>query len=148
MHSAVFGGDSAAWAATQAIRVEALRHIGETGIRALLDSSLAAGTVAEQNMTDLVDWILRILISYAAVPGHGGRQPDEVRRQLATWFLPAFDRNILAGQTATADSSEPTEGFGAMCANGPAVSLGPIERVRRSLKSVTSIVRDRTDLRW
>jgi AcrR family transcriptional regulator len=91
VHAAVFGGDSAAWAATQAIRVEALRRIGEAGIRPMLDSSFAGGTVSEQDMTDLVDWIIRILISYSAVPGDGGRQSDEVRRQLAAWFLPAFE---------------------------------------------------------
>jgi AcrR family transcriptional regulator len=94
VHAAVFGGDSAAWAATQAIRVEALRRIGEAGIRPLLDSSFAGETVSEQDMTDLVDWILRILISYSAVPGAGGRQPDGVRRQLATWFLPAFEGTV------------------------------------------------------
>jgi AcrR family transcriptional regulator len=96
VHAAVFGGDSAAWAATRAIRVEALRRIGEAGVRPLLDSSLSGGTMSEQEMTDLVDWIIRILISYSAVPGDGGRQPDEVRRQLAAWFLPAFE--ILFGQ--------------------------------------------------
>jgi AcrR family transcriptional regulator len=97
VHAAVFRGDSAAWAATQAIRVEALRRIGEVGIRPLLDASLEGGTVSEEDMTDLVDWIIRILISYAAVPGDGGRPPDEVRRQLTTWFLPAFE-NVLDGR--------------------------------------------------
>jgi hypothetical protein len=58
---------------------------------------LAGGPVSEPDMPDLVDWILRILISYAAVPGDGGRRPDEVRRQLATWFLPAFE-SILGGK--------------------------------------------------
>jgi AcrR family transcriptional regulator len=100
VHAAVFGGDSAAWAATQAIRVEALRRIGEAGVRPLLDSYISDGTVSEQDVTDLVDWIIRILISYAAVPGNGGRQPDEVRRQLATWFLPAFER-VFGLQQAT-----------------------------------------------
>lgn len=94
VHAAVFGGDSAAWAATQAIHVEALRHIGEAGVRPLLASSLADGSVSEQDMSDLIDWILRILISYAAVPGDGGRQPAEIRRQLAAWFLPAFADRI------------------------------------------------------
>jgi hypothetical protein len=42
-------------------------------------------------MKDLVDWILRILISFAAVPGNGGRRPVDVRRQLTAWFLPAFE---------------------------------------------------------
>jgi hypothetical protein len=80
-----------AWAATQAIQVEALRRIGEAGIRPLLDSSMADDSVSEQDMMDLVDWILRILISYAVVPGGGGRRPMEIRRQLAAWFLPAFE---------------------------------------------------------
>jgi AcrR family transcriptional regulator len=94
VHAAVFGGDSAAWAATQAIHVEALRHIGEAGVRPLLASSLADGSVSDQDMSDLIDWILRVLISYAAVPGDGGRQPEEIRRQLETWFLPAFAARI------------------------------------------------------
>jgi AcrR family transcriptional regulator len=98
VHAAVFGGDSAAWAATQAIHVEALRHIGEAGVRPLLASALADGSVSEQEMTDLIDWILRILISYAAVPGAGGRQPDEIRRQLSEWFLPAFAARVGGGR--------------------------------------------------
>jgi AcrR family transcriptional regulator len=101
VHAAVFGGDSAAWAATQAIHVEALRHIGEAGVRPLLASSLADGSVSEQDMSDLIDWILRILISYAAVPGDGGRQPEEIRRQLAAWFLPAFADRISGASDAS-----------------------------------------------
>jgi AcrR family transcriptional regulator len=96
VHAAVFGGDSGAWAATQAINLETLRRIGEAGIRPLLTASLADGSVSERDMTDLVDWIVRILISYAAVPGNGGRRPAEVRRQLAAWFLPAFDNVFQA----------------------------------------------------
>lgn len=98
VHAAVFGGDSAAWAATQAMHVEALRHIGEAGVRPLVASSLADGSLSEQDMSDLVDWILRILISYAAVPGAGGRQPDEMRRQLTAWFLPAFADKISSAR--------------------------------------------------
>lgn len=90
VHAAVFGGESVAWAAGQAIRAEALHRIGEAGVRPLLRSALADGSVSERDMADLVDWILRILISYAAVPGDGGQRPEEVRRQLARWFLPAF----------------------------------------------------------
>jgi AcrR family transcriptional regulator len=100
VHAAVFGGDSVAWAATQAISMEALRRIGEAGVRPLLESSLAEGSVSEQDMMDLVDWIQRILISYAAVPGNAGRRPAEVRRQLAAWFVPAF-ANILAARGVT-----------------------------------------------
>jgi AcrR family transcriptional regulator len=97
VHAAVFGGDSVAWAATQAIQVEALRRIGEAGVRPLLASSIADGSVSERDMMDLVDWILRILISFAVVPGGGGRRPAEIRRQLTAWFLPAFEARIGGG---------------------------------------------------
>jgi AcrR family transcriptional regulator len=90
VHAAVFGGESAAWAAGQAIRMEALRRIGEAGVRPLVAGALADGSLSDQDVEDLVDWILRILISYAAVPGHGDRPPDAIRRQLTSWFLPAF----------------------------------------------------------
>jgi AcrR family transcriptional regulator len=101
VHAAVFGGDSAAWAAGQAIRDEALRRIGDAGLRPLLAPALADGTLSEESISDLVDWILRILISYAAVPGNGGRGPDEIRRQLADWFLPAFERTVAGVTTPT-----------------------------------------------
>jgi AcrR family transcriptional regulator len=94
VHAAVFGGDSGAWAATQAIQVEALRRIGEAGVRPLLESSLADGSISEQEMMDLVDWIMRILISFAAVPGNGGRTPEDIRRQLEAWFVPAFEARL------------------------------------------------------
>ena len=66
---------SAAWAAGRAIRMEALRGIGEAGVRPMVATALAEGRSREQDVEDLVDWILRILISYAAVPGDGGRDP-------------------------------------------------------------------------
>jgi AcrR family transcriptional regulator len=94
VHAAVFGGESVAWAATQAIHTEALRRIGEAGVRPLVASSLADGSMTERQMKDLVDWILRVLISYAAVPGPGGRRMADIRRQLEAWFLPAFEARI------------------------------------------------------
>lgn len=90
VHAAVFGGDSAAWAAGQAFQEEALRLIGDAGVRPLLVPALADGSLFEEDVADLVDWILRILISYAAVPGDGGRSHAAIRRQLTAWFLPAF----------------------------------------------------------
>src|ERR1035441_8283124 len=78
VHAAVFGGDStawAAWAASRVIRVEALRRIGEAGVRPLLAPPRADMLLSERDMTGPVDWILRILISHAAVPGDGGREP-------------------------------------------------------------------------
>ena len=100
VHAAVFGSDSAAWAAGQAFPVEALRLIGDAGVRPLLEPALAAGTLSEDDVSDLVDWILRVLISFAAVPGDGGRGPVEIRRQLTSWFLPAFAALVRRPGTA------------------------------------------------
>jgi AcrR family transcriptional regulator len=97
VHAAVFGGDSAAWAAGQAFQEEALRLIGDAGVRPLLAPALADGTLSEDDVADLVDWILRILISFAAVPGDGGRTPEAIRRQLTSWFLPAFAALVSGG---------------------------------------------------
>ena len=45
VHAAVFGGDSAAWAAGQAIRMEALRRIGQAGVRPLVAEAVADGVL-------------------------------------------------------------------------------------------------------
>lgn len=97
VHAAVFGGDAAAWAAGRAIQMEALRRIGEAGVRPLVAAALASGQLTGADVEDLVDWILRILISYAAVPGDGGRNPDEIRRQLTGWFLPVLEGRLVGG---------------------------------------------------
>jgi AcrR family transcriptional regulator len=90
VHAAAFGGDGVAWAARRAIGEDALRRIAAAGVRPLVAPAVADGILSDEAMGDLVDWILRVLISYAAVPGDGGRSAADVRRQLATWFLPAF----------------------------------------------------------
>jgi hypothetical protein len=92
VHAAVFASDSAGWAATQAVSLAALRQLGEAGIRPLLGPQPPEGGVDDQVLSDLVDWMLRILISYAAVPGRTGLDRDDIRRQLNSLFLPAFDR--------------------------------------------------------
>jgi len=106
VHAAVFGSDAAAWAAGQAFQEEALRLIGDAGVRPVLAPALDDGTLTEEDVADLVDWILRILLSYAAVPGDGGRSPDEIRRQLTRCFLPAFTA-LAGGGTGTARTGRP-----------------------------------------
>jgi AcrR family transcriptional regulator len=91
VHASVFTTDSAGWAATQALRDNALHHLGEAGIRPLLASAGDAGVISEQTIDDLVDWMIRILISYAVLPGPADLTPADIRRQLETLFLPAVD---------------------------------------------------------
>jgi AcrR family transcriptional regulator len=92
VHAAIFTGDSAAWAAGRAFRMDALRRIGETAIRPLLGPAIDSGALPAEVVADLIDWILRILLSYAAIPGPAGLRPADIRRQLRAWFLPAFER--------------------------------------------------------
>lgn len=92
VHAAIFTGESAAWAAGQAIQMEALRRIGEAAVRPLLGPPAGSGAVGDEDVADLVDWIIRILLSYAAVPGAAGMEPAGIRRQLTAWFLPGFER--------------------------------------------------------
>lgn len=93
VHAAIFTGESAAWAARRAIRVEALRRLSEGGLRLMMstvtDPAPGRAAMSDEQIEDLADWILRILMSYAAVPGPGDREPAEIRRQLTSWFLPA-----------------------------------------------------------
>jgi AcrR family transcriptional regulator len=98
VHAAIFtgDGDSAAWAAGQAIRTTALRRIGEAAVRPLVSNATAAGALSDADVADLVDWIIRVLLSFASVPGPAGREPAEIRRELTTWFLPAFQRFLRA----------------------------------------------------
>jgi len=93
VHAAVFSSDAAGWAATLALSDDALRRLGEAGIRPLLGPSRpdAAGA---QAVDDLVDHLLRVLISYAVVPGRNGLDTEDIRRQLNAMFLPAFERML------------------------------------------------------
>lgn len=96
VHAAVFTSDSAGWAATQAVTQAALRRLGEAGIRPLLGPPPSSDPVTDRAMADMVDWMLRILISYAAVPGRADLGRDDIRRQLTTLFLPAFEPMLSA----------------------------------------------------
>lgn len=95
VHAAVFTSDAAGWVAARALQATAMRRLGEIGVRPLLEPALAAGTMDEQDLDDLVQWILRVLISYAAVPGHDELSLDDVRRQLALCFRPALERLLV-----------------------------------------------------
>ena len=122
MHAAVFTGESAAWAARRAIRMEEIRRISERGIRMIVrvaaDSDAPeTGTLSDNDITGLADWIMRILMSYALVPGPGDQQPADIRRQLALWFMPAIQHYLrsetgplpwLAGHDVTVETDTGT----------------------------------------
>ena len=96
VHAALFTRESeamagdAAWAANRALRTRALRQIAEDAIRPAL-AGATGSRLPERETDDLVDWILRLLVSFAAVPGPNGASPDDVRRRLTTLLVPAVD---------------------------------------------------------
>jgi AcrR family transcriptional regulator len=92
VHAAVFSSDSAGWAVTQAVSLDALRQLGEAGLRPLLGPEPGPGIDDAPAVADLIDWMLRILISYAVVPGRGDRELADIRRQLTTMLVPAVER--------------------------------------------------------
>jgi AcrR family transcriptional regulator len=91
-HAAIFTGESTARTAGTVMRMSALRRIGVSAVRPLLSHALDSGALSDEEVADLVDWILRVLLSYAAIPGPADLAPPDVRRQLTSWFLPAFQR--------------------------------------------------------
>jgi AcrR family transcriptional regulator len=96
VHAALFTSDDAAWAANRALRAAALRRIAEDAIRPAI--ARATGSRLSARATDdLVDWILRLLVSFAAVPGPNGADPEDVRRRLTTLLVPAV--NALLSRT-------------------------------------------------
>jgi AcrR family transcriptional regulator len=96
VHAAIFTGESGAWAAGRAIRMDALRRIGVAAIRPLLSDAMDSGVLSDEDLAGLIDWILRILLSYAAIPGPAELPTAAIRQQLTSWFLPAFERFMRA----------------------------------------------------
>jgi AcrR family transcriptional regulator len=92
VHAAIFGSDSAGWIAARALQESAMRRLGESGVRPLFEPAIAAGTMTERDLDDLVDFMLRVLVSYAAVPGALGLEPEDVQRHLTTCFRPALEQ--------------------------------------------------------
>ena len=81
VHAAIFTGESAAAGPrARAIRMDALRRIGQTAIQPLLGPAIDSGAAPRPPRSlDLVDWILRVLLSYAAIPGPAELQPGATK---------------------------------------------------------------------
>lgn len=69
---------------------ERMLAIGSEILRPMFEPAHAAGLLREGVELDaLIEWILRILMSYLAVPGPESRSEEELRTQLRTLLLPA-----------------------------------------------------------
>jgi AcrR family transcriptional regulator len=69
---------------------ERMIAIGSEILRPMFEPALAAGRLRQGVELDtLIEWILRILLSYLAVPGPESRSEDQLRRLFETLLLPA-----------------------------------------------------------
>jgi AcrR family transcriptional regulator len=102
VHAALFTTDEATWAARRALHTVALHRIGEDAVRPLV-AAATGGQLADTETRDLVDWILRLMISYAAVPGPGRLTQQDIRRQLSTLLVPAVEA-LLARVPSTSSA--------------------------------------------
>jgi AcrR family transcriptional regulator len=77
-------------ASTMVLRSERMLAIGSEILRPMFEPARTAGLLREGLKLDaLIEWVLRILISFLAVPGPESRSEDEVRELLRTLLLPA-----------------------------------------------------------
>ncbi len=69
---------------------ESLRAIGEEFLLPMFEPARREGLLHEDlELDSLMEWVLRILMSYLAVPGPESRTEDDLRRQLRSMLLPA-----------------------------------------------------------
>jgi len=68
--------------------------IGNEILRPMFEPARREGLLqANLDLDSLMEWVLRILMSYLAVPGPDGRTEEDLRRLLRGMLLPA----VLAG---------------------------------------------------
>jgi hypothetical protein len=69
---------------------EQLGAIGAEMLRPIFEPAHRAGLLRESvDLKTLIDWVLRILMSYLTVPSHLARSEDEMRHLLREMILPA-----------------------------------------------------------
>jgi hypothetical protein len=70
---------------------ERLLAIGSDLMRPMFERARREGLLAPSVELDaFIEWSLRIVMSFLAVPGPGGRDEDDLRRLLRTMLLPAI----------------------------------------------------------
>ena len=69
---------------------EQLLAIGADMLRPIFEPAHRAGLLRESvELNTLMDWVLRVLMSYLTVPSHLARNEDEMRHLLRAMILPA-----------------------------------------------------------
>jgi AcrR family transcriptional regulator len=80
---------------------ERLLEIGADILRPMFEPARRRGLLRESvEIEALIEWVLRILMSYLTVPSHRARSEEELRYLLRVMILPA----VLKGSAASQDS--------------------------------------------
>jgi AcrR family transcriptional regulator len=78
---------------------ERMIAIGTEILRPMFEPAQSAGLLhRDVELNSLIEWILRILMSFLAVPGPAERSEDELRRILQTLLVPAVV--VVGGRTS------------------------------------------------
>jgi AcrR family transcriptional regulator len=81
--------------------------IGAEILRPMFEPARRAGLLhANLELDSLIEWVLRVLMSYLAVPGPPSRNEEDLRRQLRSMLLPAVlvdASNADSGATRDSD---------------------------------------------
>jgi AcrR family transcriptional regulator len=80
---------------------ERLLAIGSDILRPMFERARAEGLLAPSvELDDFIEWVLRILMSFLAVPGPAERDEEALRRLLRTMLLPAILQPAAGDQAA------------------------------------------------
>lgn len=106
LHAHLFKESSENWALEQVLSTDDMRDLSVQMILAMPGMKTGLDSETEDRVAFLAEWILRILISYAAAPSQQARNRDEMRRLLHTMLEPVV-RSVLSRAQSTDSAVTP-----------------------------------------
>lgn len=95
LHAHLFSSVDESWALSQVLGTDDMRDLSMQMILAVPGMQKPQDPEAEEQVAFLAEWILRILISYAAAPSQLARNRDKMRTLLYTTLEPTL-RSVFA----------------------------------------------------
>ena len=106
LHAHLFSGADDSWALAQVLGTPDMRDLSAQMILAMPGMEAPLDEDAQARVAYLAEWILRILMSFAAAPSQLARNRDEMRKLLYTTLEPTL-RSVLAGTQASTAAVHP-----------------------------------------
>lgn len=101
LHAHLFSQADESWALAQVLGTDDMRDLSVQMILAMPGMQTSLDAQTKEQVAFLGEWILRILISYAAAPSQLARNRDEMRKLLYTMLEPTV-RSVLSRARASA----------------------------------------------